>query len=283
MIKNAMNQVFKLRRSVPNELCHYCKADSIKYLVNRNADIWCTKYDALNDNQECTFGINLFIKYLIDNKIIPIMSANLIRKKIFERDIFNKPVHSAITPFLFSLSEKKDDKYFWDNYVGQEGGFCVVFDGIALEDASIQANRFLNKMNVGNVGTLYLLPCFYKGLDDEDIEKIFQGLLIDFRHELEVLRHPVSAESAMDAIRPIDSGLRIISEIIKSEKWSNEKEWRLILNRERYISDLWPNNRSRTYISLMVGELKELFKDVLVYPKEDQNKVKNKLMLEINN
>jgi hypothetical protein len=211
------------------------------------------------------------------------MSANLIRSKIFERDIFSPPERSAITPFFFSLTEKKNDKYFWDKYAGAGDGYCIVFDGVSLENASIQANKFLNKMNIGNRGTLYLLPCFYKGIDDKDIEKIFNALLIDFECELEVLRHPLSQETALDAIRSIDSGLRIISEIIKGAEWSGEKEWRLILTRERYVGKLWPDDRARTYISSMAGEIKELFKDVLICPNEDQSRLKDILLHEINN
>lgn len=283
MIDKAFSVILGLRPNVPRTLYHYCSAESIKYLVNKDSDIWCTHCNFLNDPEECWTAQRCFISYLEKRNILPTYSINVLRNNMCQNSLFHKydrGRRSKIMPFTFSFSEKFDDGYFWDKYVGGTGGYCVAFDGEGVEQISGKVHSILSQLDPKNRFSLYLAPCFYEQSDAQDISTVFdaivEGLHIEFD---ELARNPNGCTH--EGIK-ILSTLASISPLIKSEDWHKEKEWRLVMMRENFERIVWRDNRARSYMSVANGGLRSLIKEIKCSPQGDLEWLRNNLEYELN-
>lgn len=257
-----------LKPHPPRRLYHYCRAQSLKYLVRQDSDIWCTHCNHLNDPEECWTGIRMFFDYLKKRAILLENVYELLRENAWQNSlwhkVFGKDGHSKLMPFTFSLSEEPDNPKMWKEYTNN-CGYRLSFDADALEQNVCRVHETLSRLDPYNIMVLSLWPCFYEESDATAVEKIFDGLVADISEDLAVLSNNLDNPIAG---RSILSKINSVAPLIKAEKWSYEKEWRLIMVRSNFERTHFVNHRARSYLSSSVGGVRGLLikKEIEVCP-----------------
>ena len=271
----------ELRTAPPKSLYHYCKASSLKYFVRRDSDIWCTHCNHLNDPEECWFGMRLFLDHLKQRKMVvpEVYHAieNNVRNNSLWHKILAKDGHSRIMPFTFSFSESCDELRMWE--YTENLGYRIEFDGDAIEQNAGCVQSILSALDPFNRLTLSLWPCFYAESNEKEIKRLFDALCQD----LEPAMSAIEADNGnVSAGRIILSALANIAPLFKAEKWSYEREWRLIMVRENFDRVRFVNHRARSYMSSTLGGLTRLIKGIAPCPYGDVDWENKYLQFQIN-
>lgn len=281
-LENFLNCEHTLRPSPPRSLYHYCKATSLKYFVHRDSDIWCTHCNHLNDPEECWTGMRMFLGYLKKRNALPTSVHQLLERNVRENSlwhkIFSKDGHSRIMPFSFSLSEVAAEPRMWENYTNN-CGYCLEFDGDAIEQNAGKVQSVLSKIDPFNRMSLCLWPCFYEESNAQEIEQLFGALYAD----LQPILGKVALDSENQAIgRALLSAIATVAPMFKAERWSYEKEWRLIMVRENFDRIHLVEHRARSYLSSTYGGLCKLIKHIIPCPNGDKEWERKYMEYEIN-
>lgn len=280
-LERFVNKVMEFRPHPPASLFHYCRAESLKYLIHRDSDIWCTHCNHLNDPEECWTGIRLFLKYLKEKSLFPSEAYQMFEQSARGNSLLHKLLakdgHSPIMPFSFSFSEVGENDKMW-NYAAP-CGYRLEFDSDRLEQNAGRVQTVLSVINPKNRMSLSLWPCFYEESNQDEIQQLFDAYVVDVKHLLKCISEDPNDE---ETGRRLLSSLATISPIIKSEKWSYEKEWRLIMVREDFNRIAWRNHRARSYLSSTLGGIRSIVKSIRVCPEGDVEWEKRYLEYEVN-
>lgn len=268
-LENFLECEHTLRPAPPRSLYHYCKATSLKYLVHRDSDIWCTHCNHLNDPEECWTGMRMFLEHLKRKNKLPTSVYQLLAFNVRENSFWNKICaregHSRIMPFSFSLSEVADEHWMWENYANN-CGYRLEFDGDAVEQNAGRVQSVLSRIAPTNRMSLSLWPCFYEESDDVEIKQLFDALHEDIRPCLDGLIRDTANQSLGISLL---SAMASVAPLFKTAKWSREKEWRLIMVREDFDRVHFVNHRARSYLSSSFGGIRGLMKSIRACPHGD--------------
>lgn len=265
MFDHFIDTMQSLKPKPPSLLYHYCGAHALKYFVHRDADIWCTHCNHLNDPEECWAGIRMFLAHLkrkaiVSSEVYANIEANM-RKNSLWNKIFAKDGHSKIMPFTFSFSEIENDEKMWV-YAG-DSGYRLTFDADAVEQNVGRVHSILSALDPYNRMTLSLWPCFYEESDAVAIERLFDAVCQDMKPQLDKMQTSIGDRDAREVL----SAITTISPVFKSEKWGYEKEWRLVMFRENFDRVQFVNHRARSYLSSSPYGLRSLIKHITPNPK----------------
>ena len=276
-----LNVEHELRCTVPKWLYHYCKARSLQYFVRHDSDIWCTHCNHLNDPEECWFGMRLFLDYLKQRdsgseKVYQALEYNVRNKSLWHK-IFSKDGHSRIMPFTFSFSEAGGEPTLWE-YAGNLG-YKIEFDGAGIELNAGHVSSVLSTLDPSSRMTLSLWPCFYKESNAKEIGSLFDALYQDLRSTILAIGNDVGD---VVAGRIFLSTLACVAPLFKAEKWSYEREWRLIMVRENFDRVQFVNHRARSYMSSAPGGVRGLIKRITSCPSGNVDWENKYLQFQIN-
>ena len=218
----------------PAMLCHYVSQEKSHFILDPKSDIYCGHASCQNDICEICTGCMGFVEYCqrqgaMPEEVIQSLAALLrsdldggVACKSWYRE--SSATYSPMMPYLFSMTPEINSSCQWKNYAGaNKGGYCFCFDVAKLEEA-IRKRRGRDAKS-----TLLLMRCFYEGQDDDIIKKIYSVL---YKAIEPFLNHvAASADSMfMDEVGvEIRGAILTIATLIKHHKWTNEKEWRLLL------------------------------------------------------
>ena len=281
VLDSFVDEVERIRPRPPRALYHFCKAESIKYLLRPDADIWCTHCHHLNDPEECWTGVRLFLDYIKKNSLLSGNALNALEQSARRNSLWNRVLdaegHSPIVPFSFSFSEVRESDRMW-NYAGR-CGYRIEFDSGLVQETMSCVHSVLSQLDPGNRMTLSLWPCFYEESNRVEIERIFAASVRDVADLLQAITQNPDDE---DAGRRLLVCIYLMSPIIKAEKWSCEKEWRLIMRRENFSRIIWRNHRARSYMSIATRGIGGLVKGVVPSPTGDVDWENRYLLFERN-
>ena len=281
MFDNFVSAVQSLRPNPPKSVFHYCRAESLRYLIRRDSDIWCTHCNHLNDPEECWSGIRMYLAYLKERRILSESVYNLLDANLRGNSLWNKLLSkdgcSPIMPFSFSFSESKDEDQMWD--YTKRCGYRLEFDGARLEQCAGAVQSGLSGIDPANRMPLSFWPCFYEESNRDDICKLFSALTVDLGGMLKAIELDPDNEVVG---RRLVSGIAAASPIFKAEKWSYEREWRLVMVRGNFSRIVWRNHRARSYMSSAPGGIRGLLKDVVGNPHGDLDWEEKYLRYELN-
>ena len=268
VLDSFVDEVERIRPRPPRSLYHFCKAESIKYLLRPDADIWCTHCHHLNDPEECWTGVRLFLDYIKKNSLLTDLALNALERSARRNSCWNRVLdaegHSPIVPFSFSFSEVRDSEKMW-NYAGR-CGYRIEFDSGLIQATVSCAHAVLSQLDPKNRMTLSLWPCFYEESNREEIERIFAAFARDVGDLLQTITRNPNNEDAGTRLLVC---IYLMSPIIKAEKWSYEREWRLIMLRENFSRIIWRNHRAKSYMSIAPGGIRGLIKAISSSPAGD--------------
>lgn len=262
------DEVTRLRPKAPETVYHYCHIESLKYLVRRDSDIWCTHCNHLNDSKECWTGMKMFLEYLRKHSLLSTVGYSVLEESLRESSLWNKVLavdgHSPIMPFSFSFSEAEDEPRMWNYTNGC--GYRIAFDGDLVDRTANAVRDVVSALKPQNRTSLSLWPCFYEKKDRNEIDGLFDAFVQDFGSELAA----VSRDPTDEVIgRRLAASIAAISPIFKEDDWSYEREWRLIMTREDYSKLVWCNHRTRSFMSTAPGGLRAMIKSIEPNPNGD--------------
>src|SRR5690349_8458329 len=111
----------KSKSQLPRILYHYTDAAGLEGML-RNGNLWITDYRFLNDRSEVIHS-----KALARDVILERLGGATERhlRKLYEDVLRFQDAEAAYVPFVFSLSEKRDDLSQWRGYARDGQGFTI--------------------------------------------------------------------------------------------------------------------------------------------------------------
>lgn len=206
---------FLFKTKMPKTLYHYTSSNGLMGIIENN-NIWATKTTYLNDSSE----IRLALDYIREELTLQMSKSSK------ENYIFSyKDMLSALEGIenvnvsVVSFSTNGDQLSQWRGYSRVGDGYSLGFDGKLLkEQIGYQGNIFGENC--------YLAPCQYE-------PHVHKKLIIDLiNYSLNSWGNNLSeSEKAFEYSMSYESfqkDVLIISQIIKSDAFIEEEEWRLI-------------------------------------------------------
>lgn len=131
--KEFLNQFFFEGFQPPPKLYHYTDDGGFNGFFG-NKTIWLTSYKFMNDSTEFTYGINILEKKLNEFLKQPSYTNEFSKtcKGIWNL-IKEDSVAPKIKPYIYCLSEERDNLGQWRAYAKDGTGYCLEFDSSGLQ------------------------------------------------------------------------------------------------------------------------------------------------------
>lgn len=191
-------------------LYHYTDQNGFIGIVE-NKEIWATKIQYLNDDNEYKLAFDLASKYLNKKLLTETDEAVIFRLTRFKDTI--KGI-SNLNVLVCSLSENGDLLSQWRGYSRTLGGYSIGFDSEKLKEI-IQGQGFV------------LRECVYDFAQQERLIKVVVDETLEKYRDYEETS-PNTSTTSSDSSREFCSRLSLIAPIIKDHSFAEEKEWRII-------------------------------------------------------
>lgn len=188
-----------------SELMHYTTLDGLRGILSSNC-IWATNTDHLNDSSEISHYFDKRLCAAIEPSVKQWVYEEAANQDVLARIVdaggfealIQKEIESVASsireattnlnaPYIVSLCAPTDDRVRnngllsqWRGY-GEDGGYAVVFDSKALEEALVREGETYHYMH------LQIGDVFYEGIDPE-----LQPSNQDFQELEEIVRHGAS-------------------------------------------------------------------------------------------
>lgn len=180
--------------------------------IFQNEELWATKIQYLNDNNEFNLAIDLANEYL--NQLLNYGSEHASKSKIHYY-INQLPNIMDMNICVCSLTENGDLLSQWRGYSSSLGGYSIGFNELALDPYIKLSNLTLSK-------------CIYERKEQESlIREFIDSIIIKSSDEpnagYQEKSHYQSADDFLD-------GLAKMAPTLKDSSFSEEAEWRIISN-----------------------------------------------------
>ena len=125
---------------------HYTSVSAL-YEIVRNKTLLLSGVQSLNDMEEASYSVEDFerdFKTLYESKKYDFI--NYLYEKAFlpKKLDFEELAKPEIDPFVFSVSERRDNLAHWDRYADLRKGVCIGIDVTKLQKISF-VSMFLSK------------------------------------------------------------------------------------------------------------------------------------------
>ncbi|WP_146491916.1 DUF2971 domain-containing protein [Vibrio sp. T20] len=227
-------------------LYHYADQNAFMSIIE-NKELWATKIQYLNDENEYKLALSLadeYLKELLDS------AADESEEEIIEELIENIGYVNDTNICVCSLSEQGDLLSQWRGYSTCLGGYSIGFDKLALEQLA-ESQGF------------HLVKCIY---DPQEQVRMVREAIDSVINEAE--QHAlVDAEwDVFDVGYSFREKLGAISPIIKDVSFAEESEWRLFSTRTFEELNFRAGRSMLTpYFRFSLGEdTKALIDDIIV-------------------
>ena len=211
-----------LSTPVPDVLYHYTDQHGLLEIV-RNAELWATSWDCLNDVEE-SYVLTKIAKRLLERRLRT--ETNGDSKKLLTYLLERTNLHPATYDIcVSSWSAARDDLSQWRAYSGPDTGYSLGMRGSTL------------KMLAEKSGGM-LAPCIYDPVEQEAIVSEF-------------IEHALKVGYDDDEIYWGDYRAFVLrySAMFKDQAFSAEREWRIITKPNTYETACFRLGKStlRTY------------------------------------
>ena len=234
----------KTKEKQIHEYGHYTSINALESIANTSHShddllfikLWFTEAYCTNDKQEASYGYDFMMnsfsaiesylkikedRFLITNYEDELKWSNKFKNKTSEQ-IREWLTHQEATPFIMSLTRKKDNLDMWLKTYGYGGkGVCLIFDFTNIDNYRYQSDFFIH----GPFSVVYGNRLGYleeKNMLQEIAWKEYYRFIND-----------VCQLNDFDAILErkilaMDQVCSLISSFIKGEEWYNESEERMV-------------------------------------------------------
>jgi hypothetical protein len=200
---------------IPETLYHYTSSAGLMGIIENN-NIWATKTTYLNDSSELKLALDYFREEIAIQK-----EESVKRKYIFGYEDMLEALEGIedVNVSVVSFSANGDQLSQWRGYSKIGDGYSLGFDGKTLKATiAYQGNMYGENC--------YLMPCQYD-------TRIHRRIIVDvINHSLKIDSNNLSeAEYSFEvgvSFEYFRKNILIVSQIIKSEAFVEEDEWRLI-------------------------------------------------------
>jgi len=253
----------------PATLYHYTGIDSLQKIVE-SKKLWASSIFHLNDASELRYAIDLLKKEMNKHfknnqndelkKIVHNFYSLLDSISLANYDRNNQNYLSA---FVFSLSEEKDLLSQWRGYALEGKGVSIGFNSQNINEKIIHQKLILAK-------------CIYKKEErDSIISKLCNSLIKEFKTKKTVFSDYTSQEEAKYLLEKITRIIKIFV-FIKNEKFSEEKEWRILWVFPEVVNVEFREGDTTLipYIKIDINNLdnpKSLFNEIKIGPSQNQD------------
>ena len=268
-----------LRKKVPDKfpcdvMYHYTSFRTFPVFFEKNADLFCTHFAALNDGHEVREGWGAAIRFLESEYEWPKEKCDLLWS-YYTREVL---AGKFGTVWVMSFSRSRDSLNQWIAYTDRdEGGYALGFDVQNLEKMLNRVRSNAKKVHVTEDRKaypcrMYILPCLYTDSDRSTIDDLFRtcfGQAEDVFEKVKISKDPAKADLAA-----VIAELQVVAAIIKHESFRYEEEVRLVVHQTAQdfsqCEFIAGKPRWKTQIgAYMNSSLCSLFKEVVISPHGD--------------
>jgi len=254
---------------------HYTSFRTFPVFFEKNADLFCTHFSALNDGHEIREGWVAAIKFLEAEYGWSKEKCDL---------LWSYYKHGVLegkfgTVWVMSFSRSRDSLNQWIAYTDrEEGGYALGFDVPYLEGMLNRARCNAKKVRVSEDQKeypcrMYILPCLYTNSDRDVIDELFRtyfGQAKDVFDAVKNSENPVSADLAK-----VIAKIQVVAATIKHESFRYEEEVRLVVQQTAQdfakCEFIAGKPRWKTQIGVyMNSSLCTLFKEIVISPHGDK-------------
>jgi len=201
----------KLNTDAPKTLFHYTDTKGLCGILD-SGKIWTTKIQYLNDKSE----LSLALKYLnkeIDDQLSGKDKMRSDQELVDMKEVIETLASQKTNVSVASFSSQGDQLSQWRGYCNIGTGYSLGFD----------SQRLLTKL-IENKNEYYLAECEYQ----EENHRLMAKELVDSSVSVvNILQHPNYGKPPFYDWTFVQSVL-FLAPMIKSEKFKEEQEWRLI-------------------------------------------------------
>lgn len=183
------------------KLYHYADQNAFMSII-KNKELWATKIQYLNDENEYKLALSIAEKYLtnLQNTVLAPGVLDLISRLLEELDNI-----SNVNICVCSLSEQGDLLSQWRGYSTSLGGYSIGFDFKELQSLATKHDFRLEK-------------CVYSPSEQESlVHDVINRILSEFN----------AAKGSFSPVRTFKNDMCLLSPIIKDKSFEEEGEWRL--------------------------------------------------------
>lgn len=214
----------------PQQLFHYTSMKGL-YGIISTGEIWATQIGYLNDRSEFNHAVDiakLYLEWKLEERNLPKDLLNLFLKSLTNME--------NVGIYVCSFTENGDLLSQWRAYSGSSAGYSIGFDSESLS-------------NSPNYNLFYLFKCIYDEVEQRNIiEKLFEYHFNKFIVS--------KGEFLIDIVF---HDFLIVAALLKDQRFSEEKEWRLISSKQFTTDRLNFRMSDSTlipYYSIPINEIK---------------------------
>jgi hypothetical protein len=206
-----------MKTKTPEELFHYCPLSSLFGIVKSNTlRLTCSKYS--NDPNENRIG-EILLKEILDENISKIKKKFV--KEVIEELERGRDWSVFHTPYVFCMSEKKEDLNQWRIYADNGRGFCI-----GLKPAFFVSGIYVQS----NIDTAFNIPL------DISYDKLYINKCIyNSDYQKQFIIQVIDLATTDPEIKNLDNKVilfiqyfKLITSFFKHESYKDEEEWRLV-------------------------------------------------------
>ena len=254
---------------------HYTSFQTFPVFFEKNADLFCTHFAALNDGHEVREGWVAAIRFLESEYEWSKEKCDL---------LWSYYTHGVLagkfgTIWVMSFSRSRDSLNQWVAYTDRnEGGYALGFDVQNLEKMLNRARCNAKKIHVTEDRKdypcrMYILPCLYTDSDSETIQGLFRTY---FGQSKDVFDKVKTSDSPSNTdLAKVLAKIQVVSATIKHESFRYEEEVRLVVQQTAQdfsnCEFIAGKPRWKTQIGkYMNGALCNLFSEIVISPHGDR-------------
>ena len=215
-IQTHLRHLFPAEVNAERLVYHYTTVDTFEALTREKADFVCTYCGALNDKAEFSTGIGLLERYFASN---PHLAGGLSTNTL--KNMAEEPAFGSWT---MSFSSMGDSLNQWISYTDQHNGGVAL--GFSLDDLFTRISQSKKSAQL-----LYLVPCLYESVHNEEINELLGFLFGPYRDRLykrcAKMNCPVDKSKSLAMITL--SVALIFAAMVKDGSFREEKEWRIVM------------------------------------------------------
>ena len=215
-IQEHLNQLFPGEINGERLVYHYTTVDTFEVLTRENADFVCTYCGALNDKAEFSTGIELLGRYF---KQHPHASCGLSMETL--KSMAEVP---AFGSWSMSFSSVGDSLSQWISYTDRHDGGVSL--GFSIDDLWHRIRQLKRSAQL-----LYLVPCLYASVHEEEIDCLVRFLFGPYREALrkQCKRRGCFVDESQSLAMITLSIALVFASMVKDESFREEKEWRIVM------------------------------------------------------
>lgn len=227
----------------PHAVYHYTDASGLLGILGSGA-IWCTNIRYLNDSLEYQYGLDVF--HDVVGELLKTGSED--EKHWAEAALLdrNQPPDNSkylVPLYVASFSASRDDLGQWRGYANSGPRFSIGFDREALEQLAQEVQGELSVVNYDRKAISAYMRAEFKSRTEE-LDRYYFAKGYTAGPRTHVAPHQI-AEMTKDIVNTV-------APTFKHEKFSQECEWRLVVNLRKCDSARTPETKFRAGRSFLV-------------------------------